>query len=119
MPRLVAAILAAVAVAGTGCGSAPVGQGCRRAAPPTCPSPAPGYAANVAPLVTRLCRPCHTQGGVESTAALDSYEQVRARGADIQVRLESCLMPPADQPQPTVAEGATLLTWLVCGAQND
>jgi hypothetical protein len=73
----------------------------------------------VAPLVTRLCRPCHTPGGVESTIPFDTYEQVRARRADIQALVGGCVMPPADQPQPTKAESAALLGWLVCDAPND
>jgi uncharacterized membrane protein len=44
---------------------------------------------------------------------------VHARRDEILVRVRSCLMPPADQPQPTDAERAALLAWLVCGAAND
>lgn len=84
-----------------------------------CPSPAPGYAADVEPIITRRCRPCHTAGGVEATAPLDTYQQVHARRAEIQVRVSACLMPPANQPQPSDAERAALLGWLVCGAAND
>lgn len=110
------AALAGVAACGPG-GTVP--GACSANEPTSCPSPAPSYTADVAPIVTRRCRPCHTAGGSEETAALDTYEQARARREEIMVRVKSCLMPPADQPQLTDAERTALLGWLDCGAAND
>lgn len=98
------------------CGGGAPAAVCGTEAPPACSEPAPSYTGDIAPLVQRLCGPCHTAGGVEATAPFDTYEQVRARRVEAQTRLQTCLMPPADQPQPSASERAALLAWLACGA---
>src|SRR5262245_4157064 len=116
--RAILGVVAVLWVAGCGPGTGAAGN-CPQDTPASCPGPAPAYTSQVAPVMMRRCRPCHTAGGVEATAPFDTYDQVHARRAEILGRLKTCLMPPADQPQLTAEERAAVLGWLVCGAQND
>jgi len=45
--------------------------------------------------------------------------QVQAHKTDIVFVLNACIMPPADQPQPTSDERRAIMGWIVCGAMND
>jgi hypothetical protein len=92
---------------------------CPNDVPRDCPSPAPTYAATVAPILLERCRGCHTAGGLESSRAFDSYDQVMALRVGILFQVSECLMPPANQPQPTAAERQSIMGWVVCGAMND
>jgi uncharacterized membrane protein len=82
----------------------------------TCPSPAPTYSVDVAPIIERRCLQCHAPGGQQAVVPFQTYDQVQARSAGIKVWLGSCLMPPADQPQPTLEERRAVLGWIACGA---
>ena len=94
---------------------------CPNDVPDTCPTstPVPTYAAQVAPLLHERCGACHTIGGMAAPQVFDTYLQVQAEQIGILSQLHNCLMPPADQPQPTPEDRQIIFTWIVCGAKND
>ncbi len=53
----------------------------------------PTYARDIAPIVQKNCQECHRKGQV-APFALESYEQVRKRAADIASVVEDRGMPP-------------------------
>jgi mono/diheme cytochrome c family protein len=123
-PSQAIAFFAAVVTAGPmigGCGDNVSGIGalCPKDPPTDCPSPAPRYTAHVAPVIQTRCAQCHTPGGIQEFVPFQTYEQVQLWQVGIKVVLESCLMPPADQPQPTSEEWSAMLGWIACGAMND
>lgn len=89
---------------------------CPNDLPKECPTPAPSYDADVAPIVAKHCFPCHAPGGEEEQRPLDTYEHVYARRSSVLTQVYSCSMPPSGQAVPSSAERAVLLAWLVCGA---
>ncbi|MEO8213657.1 MAG: hypothetical protein ABI560_10710 [Myxococcales bacterium] len=102
-----------------GGGQEPFVDTCPNDVPDACPAVPPSYAADVAPLLHDRCGACHTVDGLATVYPYDTYEQVKAQRLGILSQLHSCLMPPADQPQPTAAERQTIFSWLVCGAMNN
>lgn len=110
--------LAAILILG-GCGGSNGPQSCPDDVPSACPNPAPSYAAQVAPLLKRLCGGCHTAGGVEAKTSFDTLGQVQMQRGHILSQLHGCLMPPADQTQATPDERQTIFGWIVCGATNN
>jgi uncharacterized membrane protein len=100
-------------------GDGPSGENCPNDVPSSCPGTAPSYAADIAPILSSRCRACHTAGGIESTQSFDTYADVQSRRSGILTQLHACLMPPADQAQPTAVERQKILAWLVCGAMNN
>ncbi len=103
------------------CGPKPqfTGDTCPDDVPPVCPDPAPTYAADVAPLLGRLCGACHTAGGVSFNHPFDTYDEVQRQHTGIEFQLNNCIMPPADQRQPTSDERQTIFAWIVCGSMNN
>jgi hypothetical protein len=103
----------------SGCSNAPAAS-CPNETP-SCPSPAPGYATDVGPLVAMYCTRCHNPGGIEPTPSLRSYEDVTARQqiAHVLFQINSCRMPPDGEPQPTAAERTLILSWFACCAASD
>jgi hypothetical protein len=88
--------------------------------PGSCPtpdaaSPLPTY-DDVSPILERDCIPCHAAntGGKDES----SYPLVLGQKSAILYQVGSCLMPLPGSPQLSAAERNTLLTWLVCGAQE-
>ena len=71
------------------------------------------------PLLQVRCGACHAPDGVEASRPFQTYEQIYPQRTNILTQLHACLMPPADQPQPTAAERGILFGWLVCGAMNN
>jgi uncharacterized membrane protein len=105
-----------------------VGLGCSPAAAvkcpddnPTCPSPAPSYQADVGPLIAKYCSRCHAADG-GATILLQSFEDVTSTHdhqiSHVLTRIKACIMPPADQPQPTAVERTTILSWFACCETN-
>jgi uncharacterized membrane protein len=94
-------------------------EGCPNDVPRVCPSAAPTYRETVAPVLALRCGTCHTVGGIESARPFDTYDQVARQRTSILSQIHTCRMPPANQPQPTADERATILAWLVCGALPD
>ena len=89
------------------------------AIPASCPadaSPLPTY-DDVSPILVRDCVPCHgtNTGGKDES----SYPLVFGQRSAILYQVGSCLMPLAGSPQLSATERTTLLTWLVCGAQDN
>jgi hypothetical protein len=84
---------------------------------PACPSPAPSYSADVAPLVQRRCAPCHFPGGTAAEHNLATYDRVFAQRGIVLNQIYTCRMPP---DAPLVGEERTLfLEWLECDAPNN
>jgi hypothetical protein len=87
----------------------------------TCPSPAPGYASDVGPLVMTYCTRCHNPDGIEPAPLLQTYEDVtdKQQMAHVLFQISSCHMPPEGEPQPTAAERIKILSWFACCAASD
>ena len=114
------AALASAFSLSAGCGGGPnMPAGCPKDPPQTCPSPAPAYAANVAPVIQSRCAICHRPGGIQETVPFQTYDQVQMWQVGIKAMLEACMMPPADQPQPTQQQWRAILGWIACGAMNN
>ena len=58
-------------------------------------------------------------GGQEASKDFTTYSNVFSQRQPILTQVYSCRMPPEDEPRPTDAQRATLLTWLVCGSPNN
>lgn len=84
-----------------------------------CAGAAPSYATDVAPVFANRCGSCHAPTGQEPTHPFQTYAQVFSQRATILAQLHACKMPPAEAAQPSAAERAAILTWLVCGAPNN
>lgn len=98
-------------------GGAPI---CPDLAPATCPTGAPTYAKDVAPIVKSTCAVCHSPGGMEASRAFTTYDEVFAQRGAMFSQVNACRMPPRYAPKPlAVDDRKTLLTWLVCGAPHD
>jgi hypothetical protein len=94
---------------------------CAATLPKTCPQ-SPSYAKDIAPLVKRVCGPCHSQGGIASDRDLTTYANLTKLETTVLVQVNSCSMPPPDAgPESTLTsdERTELLQWLVCGAPNN
>jgi hypothetical protein len=89
--------------------------------PPSCPARVPSYTGEVAPLVAKLCGPCHEQGGVAAaTRDYSSYAKLYAHRSAVLNQFYACAMPPADAGRAVISEDrALLLAWLVCRAPNN
>lgn len=87
--------------------------------PESCPSTAPSYQNDVAPLVQSKCVPCHGPGGLESSISFTTYQPIFDRRFDVLQRVAHCLMPPADAgvaQQLDSSERELIAAWVVCGA---
>ena len=89
----------------------------------TCTAPAqipeqPDFATHIQPLLETLCFDCHGYGAEEGELQFDAAESEEALLADRQLwgkvweNVLAETMPPADMPQPTHAERATLSRWI-------
>lgn len=96
------------------------GGGCPSDLPAACPTPTPSWAADVAPIVTSRCYPCHAPGGIAAAKhELSSYDRVFAQRSAVLNQVYACAMPPKDAPALTPVERQKLLGWLVCKAPNN
>ena len=84
-----------------------------------CPSAAPGFAADAAPILRAHCVKCHAPGGVEHDLPFQTYDQIAPFAGDINLQLQLCQMPPAPEAPLSPAERRTLFGWIVCGALDD
>ncbi|MES1172500.1 MAG: hypothetical protein ABUL77_04625 [Bacteroidota bacterium] len=117
---VVGIVVATAVIAGAGCGGdKPKPTSCPDVLPASCPDPSPSYAADIEPLLRRRCGACHAPEKIEAAHSFETYDQVRAQSAGIRIQIDSCIMPPADQEQPTAAERQAILEWIVCGAMNN
>lgn len=111
-----ATLLGAGSIAG--CSESEGGGSCNLSGT-TCPTTAPSYATDVAPLMTKYCTGCHSASGSEPGKPLDTYSAVSALSSDVQREVEDCGMPPASDAQPTDAERQIILGWLACGGADN
>lgn len=87
--------------------------------PDACPTPKPGYANEVVPILEAKCNGCH-DGHDGGPWPLTNHDLVVHWTSAILATLEHCTMPPSTSPMPiTEAERHTLIAWLVCGAPNN
>ena len=100
-------------------GSAGSSGDCPNDLPTSCPSPEPSYANDVVPVITRACKNCHFQGGLNQDQLFDTFDEVHAQRGEILTQVNSCRMPPADAGALSEADRQTLLGWLVCGANDN
>lgn len=92
---------------------------CPNDLPADCPMPSPSYAGEVRPIIDHRCMPCHFPGGVAQEKSFVGYDDVHALRRDMLNQIYGCRMPPSDAGQLSEAERAAMLTWFVCGAQNN
>ncbi len=122
MGRLAWAIALVVGVAALTAGACGPDGGngtCANASAPTCPATPPSFSGEVNTLIQSRCVGCHAPGGLASNRPFTSYDVIKNQAGPMLNQLFNCRMPPADAPQPTDAERATLLAWLACGAPNN
>ncbi len=82
--------------------------------PTRCPTPAPTYAGDIAPLIEAHCLECHS-GQLPGTWPLTSYRHVADWEDLIRASMISCSMPPPDATTTLTEEQRLLvLTWLRC-----
>jgi hypothetical protein len=102
------------------CGSSPApARVCLDDAPSACPSPAPHFAADAAPIIAAHCAKCHTPGGPSEKFPFETYDQIAPYAGDMKLELETCEMPPATEPPLSEADRQTLFGWITCGALDD
>ncbi len=93
---------------------------CPRDMPATCPTPAPSYQDEIAPLFTKYCNgACHSPAGEVPDKPLETYDQVFSRRTTVLSFTYGCQMPPADFPQPTEPERVEILGWITCGLPDN
>ena len=102
-----------------GGGGAGGASSCPNDLPASCPAPAPGWASDVAPVITARCAICHSSGGAAANQPLTDHADVFARKGSVLNQIHACKMPPAGATALTTAERIALETWLVCGAADD
>ena len=109
-PRLL--LTAALALAGC-----PGGEACEVSPVASCPADDRPTYAEVEPILSAKCTDaCHRPGGEEAKTLLNSYATAHVRANESRRQIESCEMPPSDEPQLTAGEQATLLAWIACGS---
>jgi hypothetical protein len=92
----------------------PAMYACGVPAPTSCPSPAPTFAADIQPIIQRLCVPCHV-GVADGPWPLTAYQHVADWQDIIRAAMLDCTMPPDAGFPMTKSERLTLLTWIRCG----
>jgi hypothetical protein len=125
-----ASLLAAVALASSAActssdGASPLAgrdsgsETCPNDLPASCPTNAPSYAKDVAPVIQQACTPCHAPGGEQASRSLVTYAGAFANRSAMLDQVHACRMPPLDGPTLPAAGRAVLETWVVCGAPNN
>ena len=112
-------LVAALGATLVACGGPRTSGDCPNDLPKSCPSPAPSYQANVAPIINLRCVTCHSPGGQEASRPLQTYSQVYSERSAVLNQVYACNMPPGSAAQPTEQEREALLGWLVCGAPQN
>jgi uncharacterized membrane protein len=122
-PRCVETALLALALVAVGCHTAAFD--CPAAAPLVCPDGGgPSFSDVYQNVIAPVCDRCHSPGGQEAVMPLTTYQQVYgkngAEASSIRNQIQSCLMPPPNQPEVLTDDGRQLLlAWIACGAPND
>lgn len=103
----------------TGSGGAGGSALCPNDLPESCPSPAPTWKADVAPMIEDHCVTCHAAGGTAADKPLTTYAQLFSRKGGVLNQVYGCDMPPEGANPLSKAERLTIESWLVCGAPDD
>jgi hypothetical protein len=114
-----ALLLGLAGLVALGCGSGVEAPACTVVLPKQCPTPAPSYATDVAPIFQGICNNCHSPGKQTGTIPFNNYVQIYARRTTVLDQVYRCKMPPVDGTPATPAEVQTLLTWLICDAPDN
>ncbi len=114
-----AIVMGSALLGSAGCGSSTEGGDCAAATPASCPSDAPSYKTDVAPILASRCTSCHSATGVESGRPLDTYAGVNAQLSAVKGQIAGCEMPPVGSTALTEAEANTVLGWIVCGGSDN
>jgi hypothetical protein len=121
--RVQTALVLALGLAPLGCPK--MGVDCPPAAPLVCPDGGgPTFSDVYQNVIVPVCDRCHSPGGQEAVKPLTTYQQIYGNNgveaSAIRNQIQSCLMPPANQPEVlTDDERQLLLAWIACGAPND
>jgi hypothetical protein len=91
---------------------------CPNDVPVSCPTPAPTYSGDAAPVLRKYCTSCHSPDGVAGYD-MTTYATAFAQRSEILDQVDECIMPTAGNPSPSESERLALLGWLVCGAPDD
>ena len=76
------------------------------------------FKKEIEPLLSEYCYDCHADGVAKGDFAMDDHDSVAELVSDLRhwvpiwENMRSHLMPPADKPQPTDAQRATLARWI-------
>ncbi len=82
------------------------------------PKPRDAFQRQVVPLLSHYCADCHMKENAEAGIVLDRFENQAAAVKDgrtwIRVRdaLQGRIMPPADEPQPSLEELDRIIAWV-------
>lgn len=115
---VVATLIAAVLGHGA-CSSPAADPPCPDDVPAGCPAVAPGFAADVAPIIAGHCQKCHAPGGMAAAFPFQTYDQIAPLAGDINLQLQTCAMPPPPEPRLSAVERQAMFGWILCGALND
>jgi hypothetical protein len=114
------AIVGLVTLELVSCSSHPVAtEICPQDLPAACPSNAPSYQLDVAPIFTSRCAICHSPIGSDPQRDYTNYSAIYANRGAILDQVYACNMPPSGASAPSPSERTTLLSWLVCGAPDN
>lgn len=117
------AVVLMACLASAACGSAPASTtaagSCNIVLPGSCPSPAPSYQTDVAPILAERCVSCHGAVNPQSGIDLSAYASTYAAREPVLAQVYNCSMPLAGSPGLSTAQSSALLSWLVCEAPNN
>jgi hypothetical protein len=112
--------LAAVLAAALGaCGGPAPHAACPDDSLDACPTPAPTFRADAAPVIAARCAKCHVPGGMAKALPFQSYAEIAPFAGDMKLQLETCQMPKAPEPPLSAAERQILFGWIACGALDN
>ncbi len=103
----------------TACGTHAAATTCPQDLPAACPSNAPSYQSDVAPIFASRCAICHSPDGSDTQRTYVNYAAIYANRGAILDQVYACNMPQSGATKPTASERGKLLTWLVCEAPNN
>jgi hypothetical protein len=82
--------------------------------PAACPSHAPTFDEDIAPVLNAKCNTCHAVPDA-GLWPLTNYDDVVDWEVLLTRDVEYCTMPPSGSPQLTPSEQSIILTWVLCG----
>lgn len=82
--------------------------------PQSCPSPAPTYAEDIAPIFQAKCNVCHGPGGEAKEKPFTTYDEIKKDRTTCLDEIYGCKMPPAETYVLSADERKALLSWFIC-----